>query len=97
MYLAQLKELANVNSGFLSVGIDYWVVYEFPENSDKLLIHSSGSNFGWEYETWEFSTKPKSEILTQLLDEKAPHAEKCKLILSFKRESIYSLGFSKPE
>lgn len=95
--LSKLKAVTSFNSGYLSGGIDYWVIYEFPGKPEKLLINSSGSNFGWEYDDWEFISKPSTEILNQLLDEKLSHAEKCKLILNLDRTSIYSLGLSKPE
>lgn len=94
--VSKLIKLSSFSSGYNSGGSDYWTLYEFPDHPDKILVSSSGSNFGWEYEDWEFISKPSGEILAQLLDEKFSEVEKCKLILSLDRTSIYALGFSKP-
>jgi hypothetical protein len=95
--VSKLHKLANFNSGYISGGSDYWSLYEFPDHQDKILINSSGSNFGWEYDDWEFITRPPDKILLQFSDEKIADAEKCKLILAQDRTSIYALGYSKPE
>ncbi len=95
--VSELKKLASFSSGYLSGGSDYWNLYEFPNHPDKILVNSSGSNFGWEYDDWEFILKPSNEIVAQLIGEKISDSEKCKLILSLERTSIYALGQSKPE
>ncbi len=95
--VSELKKISSFSSGYISGGSDYWTLYEFPNHSDKLLIHSSGSNFGREYDDWEFIKRPTDQILAQFLDEKVSEIEKCKLILAQDRISIYALGFSKPD
>jgi hypothetical protein len=95
--VSELKKISSFSSGYISGGSDYWTLYEFPNHSDKLLIHSSGSNFGWEYDDWEFIKRPTDQILAQFLDAKVSEIEKCKLILAQERTSIYALGFSKPD
>lgn len=89
--------MSSFSSGYISGGSDHWTLYEFPHDADKILVNSTGSNFGWEYDDWEFISKPSEEILAQLKDEKFSEIEKCKLILAQERTSIYALGFSKPE
>jgi hypothetical protein len=95
--VSELKKLSSFSSGYISGGSDYWSLYEFPEHSDKILVNSSGSNFGWDYDDWEFISRPSDQILAQFSDEKISDLEKCKLILAQERSSIYNLGFSKPE
>jgi hypothetical protein len=94
--VSKLIKLCSFNSGYISGGSDYWTLYEFPDHPDKILVSSSGSNFGWEYDDWEFISRPTDQILTQFCDAKISDLEKCKLILSLQRKSIYEIGFSKP-
>lgn len=95
--IKQLTKICCFNSGFVSGGSDYWVMYQYSENSEILIVNSSGSNFGWEYEHWEYIDKPTAKSLDQFLDPKVPDIEKCKLILTFDRKSVYSINLSKPE
>jgi len=94
--LSKLTKITSFSSGYISGGSDYWVMYDFPENPTILLVNSSGSNGGWEYESWEYIDKPSEKILAQFINEDFAEIEKCKLILSLERKSIYLLGIDKP-
>ncbi|MBK9193345.1 MAG: hypothetical protein IPM77_18685 [Crocinitomicaceae bacterium] len=91
-----LTEIASFNSGFVSGGIDYWTIYLHLEFPDLIFIHSEGSNFGWEYDTWEYCKKSGDELLNFLQSEKENNVEKCQRIIETERFSVHDLGLSYP-
>lgn len=93
----KLSEIASFNSGFLSGGIDYWTIYLYTDFPDLIFVHSEGSNFGWEYNTWEYCKKEGDELTTFIQSEKRNDAEKCQKIINTARFSVHDLGLSYPD